>query len=89
MERCPHCRGRLRSPTCARCGADLSLVFNIETQAKTLAQNAVHHLLDGKDEKAEQLAIQAKALHAAPFHQALEGFIKSRKDVADMDGPGL
>ncbi len=88
MDRCPQCRGKLRSTICGRCGADLSLVLNIETQAKTLAQHAVQNLLDGNYDKAKHLASQAKALHAAPFHQALEGFIKSRKDMADRDEPG-
>lgn len=88
MDRCPLCRGRLKSTICGRCGADLSLVLHIEAQAKALSHYAVQNLLDGNYEQAAHLACQAKALHATPFQQALDGFIKSRKDIIDGDEVG-
>ncbi|MBF0245012.1 MAG: hypothetical protein HQL31_07040 [Planctomycetes bacterium] len=80
MERCPHCRARLRSESlCPRCGADLGLVLALEKQARLLAQQSVGALRLGDHDAASRLAAEAARLHATPFHHALVGFVWNRK----------
>jgi hypothetical protein len=78
MERCPECRARLKGRVaCGRCEADLGMVYTIESQADILSRRALKALLVGDLQKATMQAVDARQLHATPFHRALAGFLEN------------
>jgi hypothetical protein len=84
VEKCPFCKARYRQGgACARCEADLRQLLIIEADAGRLARRAIHGLLSGDSATSRKQAAAACALHATPFHRALEGFCKT---VQGVDG---
>lgn len=78
MERCSQCRARLKGRiVCARCEADLGLLYTIESQADSWCRRAVRALSANDMEAAGKQAGMARRLHATPFHLALAGFLES------------
>lgn len=77
MERCPVCKARLKpgSPICPRCGADLSMLFRIETQADGLCSQAIALLEAGDLSGAMHAVEQSLDLKSDPLAQVLRGFI--------------
>ncbi|MCF6356082.1 MAG: hypothetical protein L3J26_13455 [Candidatus Polarisedimenticolaceae bacterium] len=79
MERCPICRGRIMPDAqCGRCGADLTLSLQAETEAVRLTKKALCHIEEDDIHNAEKLLNRALALKNDPLPQALLVFIKRR-----------
>ncbi|PID99711.1 MAG: hypothetical protein CSA81_14860 [Acidobacteria bacterium] len=75
MEKCPHCRGRLREErTCPRCKTDLRLVLDIETEAQMMAGQAVTGLASGDAAAAAKYAEKSRKLHNTLFSRVLLEF---------------
>lgn len=80
MERCPVCRARFKDePACYRCGADLSVLLNIEAEAAALERKAVTLLCAGQTLEARQAAERALALQHSPLASAVRDF--ARKEL--------
>ncbi len=78
MDRCPHCKARIKEqPICRRCGADLSPLLLIETQAGEYARRCVQSLLAGNMQEAEDCIAAAVLLHATDCNRVLQGFVQS------------
>jgi hypothetical protein len=75
MERCPICRARFKDElVCHRCGADLTVLFGIETQATALERQAVGLLGAGDLIEARHVAGQVLQLKHSPLARAVLGF---------------
>ncbi|PIE64364.1 MAG: hypothetical protein CSA26_08375 [Desulfobacterales bacterium] len=75
MEKCPHCRARLREErTCPRCRTDLTLALDIETEARIMAGQAVTSLASGDAAAAAKYAEKSKKLHNTLFSRVLLEF---------------
>jgi len=75
MERCPVCRARFKEePVCYRCGADLSALLAIETEAAALEQRAIAGLEAGQPLEARRAAEQALMLLYSPLAAAVQDF---------------
>jgi hypothetical protein len=84
MERCPVCRARFRNdPVCSRCGADLSALLAIETEAAALERQAVVLLSAGQWIEARQAANRALALQDSPLALAVRDF--ARRELRDRE----
>ncbi len=72
MERCPVCRARFKDePVCYRCGADLSVLLAIESEATALERRAVTLLGAGEWIEARRIAERARALYSSPLAAAV------------------
>lgn len=77
MERCPVCRARFKDePICYRCGADLSALLMIETEAAVLEQQAVAWLEAGQPLEARRTAEQVLTLRYSPLAAAVQDFAR-------------
>ncbi|PID74769.1 MAG: hypothetical protein CSB28_01470 [Desulfobacterales bacterium] len=75
MEKCPHCRARLkRQRTCPRCKTDSKLALDIETEAQTMAGQAVTSLASGDAATAAKYAEISNKLHNTLFSRMLLEF---------------
>ena len=75
MERCPVCRARFKDePVCYRCGADLSPLLAIETDAAALEQQAVALLEAGQPLEARRAAEQALMLQYSTLAAVVQDF---------------
>ncbi|MBK8535243.1 MAG: hypothetical protein IPL59_08950 [Candidatus Competibacteraceae bacterium] len=84
MERCPVCRARFKQdPVCSRCGADLSSLLAIETEAAALERQAVVLLGVGQWIEARQAADRALALQHSPLALAVREF--ARRELLDRE----
>ena len=64
--RCPVCRAEnAQGPTCRRCRADLSLVFQLEEQRAWALGEAQRRLAAGQADEADALAEQADWMRSA------------------------
>ncbi len=78
MERCPICRGRIvPEAQCGRCGADLTLPLQAETEAIKLIQKALCCIEEDDFHSAEQLLKQSLLLKSDPLPQALLMFARA------------
>ena len=77
MERCPVCRARFGDEAvCTRCGADLSVLLAIETEAAEWEREAVSLLAAGEWIAARRAADRALALQRSPLAAAARAFAK-------------
>jgi hypothetical protein len=75
MERCPVCRARFKGDSvCYRCGADLSVLLDIEAEATALERRAVRLIGNGEFVEAQQTADRALALQYSPLVLAARDF---------------
>ena len=75
MERCPVCRARFKGEAiCYRCGADLSPLLRIETEAAAWEREAVTLLATGQWIEARGAADRALALRHSPLASAMRDF---------------
>jgi hypothetical protein len=85
MERCPVCRARFRDEAvCSRCGADLSALLAIETEAAAWEREAVALLAAGQWIEARQAAERALALQYSPLAAATRDFTRRELVAEEM-----
>lgn len=78
MERCPVCRARIKeSETCRRCGADLSLLLQLDAWVQRYEQCAVRAVADGDFATAKRCCQRALRLNSRTFSKVLLGFIST------------
>lgn len=87
MNRCSICRGRIKdNKICCRCGADLSLLFKIETKHDSLCYQSIKALYNKKHESAYQYASQAFQLKRSSLSEFLYLYLnKVEEHVLDND----
>jgi hypothetical protein len=82
MERCPVCNARFKDELiCYRCGTDLSILVNLESQATALERRAVTLCSAGKLIEARRAAARALELQRGPLARVLLEFL-TREIVA-------
>jgi predicted amidophosphoribosyltransferase len=70
--RCPVCHARFRGAAiCSRCGADLSRLMVLMTQAWRLRQASRRAIVAGEFERVLELAVKAQEIHGTPQGKAL------------------
>ncbi len=80
MERCPVCRARFKKEkVCYRCGADCSLLLQIETQSHEWVSSAVKQCMHGEMAAAQENMQLALESNASPFILALSQFMHKKQ----------
>ena len=70
---CPVCRARFRgTAACSRCGADLTLIMQLEAEAWRLRQAARGAFRAGDASAAQSLAARAQRIRRTPAGRRLE-----------------
>jgi hypothetical protein len=76
MEYCPTCRARLKGAlTCPRCGAEVSLLLEIVTQAELWRKQAINLLRQGDWVTANLAITHSLSLKQDPFTLLVQNFI--------------
>jgi hypothetical protein len=72
--RCPVCRAEVeQGPQCRRCRADLSLLFSLEAQRRSILAAALENLRQGQWHRAVELADAADGVRRDGDNQRVRG----------------
>jgi len=75
LERCPICKARLKETQCPRCGAQLSWLWQIETQVQRLHRQTFNLLSQNRLTEARETIARAIYLKREPLALVLQEFI--------------